>query len=163
VVIAPVIYKFSGATLIALATLCFGLAFIVAYGVLGILTVVAPSWVNAQRVMLIGIVRNVPNGKSIQIQSDLWEVGHAFIKREHKSRRLGAALALQPLKRTEPGCARARTRSASWSFFGLALAQGAGANADLVTKLQSDDVFTRRDARIALSKKTDDDLKLLAS
>src|SRR4051812_14899372 len=83
IVIAPVIYKFSGAKLIALATLCFGLAFIVAYGVLGILTVVAPRWVAAQRVMVIGIVRNVPNGKSIQIQSDLWQAGHAFIKREN--------------------------------------------------------------------------------
>lgn len=235
--IAPVIYKFSEAKLIALATLCFGLAFVIAYGVLGILTIVAPSWVSAQRVMLIGIIRNVPNGKTTQIQSDLWEVGHAFIKREHdrqadnlfdfrfvllterapscleiglvstdphsddsalftvapisdadmaadiqlvaqvggepdapalsfwreqKNRRLGAPLTLQPSKGTEPGCARVRTASAPWSLFGLALAQPAP-TADLTAKLQSDDVFTRRDARIALSKKTDDDLKLLAS
>ena len=81
--IAPLIYKFSGAKQIALATLCFGVAFVVTYGVLGVLAVVAPSWVGAQRVMLVGDVRNVPNGKSIQIKSDIFDVGHAFTKREH--------------------------------------------------------------------------------
>ena len=82
VVIAPLIYKLSGAKLIAYAALCFGLAFLVAFGVLGILSVVAPSWIATQRVLLAGIVRSVPNGNAIQVQSDLWRPGNAYSKRE---------------------------------------------------------------------------------
>ena len=234
-IIAPVIYRFAGAKRIALATLSFGLAFLVAYGVLSIVAAVAPSWIGAQRVMLIGIVRNVPNGKSVQIQSDLWQVGHAFTKREHhpsseklfnfpfvllserapscldiglvnpdpnsddssvftvsplsdsdmggesqlvaqvagdpdapslalwrerKQERFGQVLTLRALGRTEPGCTQPRTSSRGWSLFNSAFAQGTD---NLTARLQSDDVFTRRQARIALSKKADDDLQLLAS
>jgi hypothetical protein len=237
VVIAPVIYKFSGAKLIALATLCFGLAFMVAYGVLGILSVVAPSWISTQRVLLSGVIRNVPNGNAVQVQSDLWRLGNAYTKRElhaekpelfnfpfilvttsapscldialpstdrnaegasfafapisdadmgsdsqlviefvgdlespalkvwreKNEKRIGQAVTLQPLKGARGGCAE--TKDASWSLFtpAFAMVPSLTSDKDIIVALQSDDVFVRRSARLALSKKTEDGLALIAS
>ncbi len=81
-IIAPVIYKLGGATRLGLGTATFGLAFVVVYGVISIISVVAPQWIASQRVMISGIVRGVPNGQQVQIQSNLWRAKQAYIKRE---------------------------------------------------------------------------------
>jgi hypothetical protein len=57
----------------------------------------------------------------------------------------------QPLGNTELGCASEGAK-APWSIFPRAFAQSRPSETQYIQKLQSDDVFTRRDARISLSK-----------
>jgi hypothetical protein len=236
-IIAPVIYKLAGAKRLAQGTVVFGLAFVIAYGVINLIKVVAPQWISAQRVMISGVVRGVPNGRSVQMKSDLWRVGQAYTKREFDTqqqnvfnfpyllvtelaptclavamesmdrnsdtsqlfniapvsaddmalnveivievgkdqdksilnvwrevdgRKSGGVTRLQPLKDLDPGCASASGASNNeWSIFTRAFAQSTLTDADITQRLQSDDVFARRDARIALSRKKDDNFKLI--
>lgn len=71
--------------------------------------------------------------------------------REQDQRRVGDVLALEPLPPTAQDCSRAvGVRSAFWSLVAPAYAQDLDP-ASLTSRLMSDDSFTRRDARIALS------------
>jgi hypothetical protein len=236
-IIAPAIYKLADSVRVAQGSAIFGLAFVVAYGVISVIKAVAPQWISAQRVMLIGTVRGVPNGHAVQMQSDLWRPGHAYTKREFDpsqanifnfrfilvtsqapsclavalastdstsdnsylfnitpvsaddmasnaevlaefseeqdgptlkvwreigEKQVGAAVMLQPLSSSDPGCVRVKGRAANeWSVFLRAWAQSALTLRDLETLLQSDDVFVRRNARIALSKMGDNAFTLI--
>lgn len=234
--IAPAIHKWTKAPRIGLGALCFGLAFIIAYGVINIISVVAPTWISAQRAMISGFVLGVPNGQQVQMRSNLWRAGHAYTKREFDPQRgnifnfpfllvtahpptclavalvstdpnsdnspvfnvtpissddmapnmeilaelsgapdkpalkvwrelnakqMGKASVFQPLSSTDPGCAPVRGRLQVWSVFGRAFAQASVSDSEIIQRLQSDDVFTRRDARIALSKKGEDGFELI--
>jgi hypothetical protein len=220
-VIAPAIYRFTDAARMALVSVSFGLAFVVVYGVISILAMVAPQWISSQRVMISGVVRGVPNGRQVQMKSNLWRVGNAYTKREFDPERekvfnfpfllvtsetpsclalagtggnddidvfnvapvsaddmangtdvlvqvgedgrgrflrvwrevgrtpKGSPVEFRPLGDTDRGC-ETGTAGGSFSLIGRAFAQKAPAN--IVDRLQSDDAFTRRDARIDLSK-----------
>jgi hypothetical protein len=231
-IIAPAIYKFANATRMAFAAVSFGLAFVVTYGVISIIAMVAPQWISSQRVMISGVVRNVPNGRQVQMKSDLWRVGNAYTKREFDPERentfnfpfllvtekapaclalavvstvgndniqlfniapvsdddmadsteilaqydednqgprlrvwrevrhapKGSALVYRPLGSTDRGCEAGSGRTV-WSIIGSAHAQKAPQG--IVDRLQSDDAFTRRDARIDLSKDAGSKLDLV--
>ena len=236
-VIAPAIYKLTQANNVAIGSAIFGLAFVVAYGVISIIKVVAPQWISAQRVMISGAVLEVPNGHAVQMQSDQWRAGHAYMKREFDAsraniftfrfilvtaqapsclavalastdknsdnsytfnitpvsiedmapnheivakfseerdrpvltvwreineQRIGAANILQVLSSADPGCMSARGGAVGgWSVFSRAFAQSAFTDRQLEDRLQSDDTFARRDARIALSKRGENALPLI--
>jgi hypothetical protein len=231
-VIAPAIYKLAGAARMAIVAASFGLAFVVVYGVISIVAMVAPQWISSQRVMISGVVRGVPNGRQVQMKSDLWRVGNAYTKREFDPERenvfnfpfllvtgeapsclalalvstggndkidifnvapvtaedmangtdllaqfgqddrgtflrvwrevsrspKGRATVYRPLDDTERGC-EAAAHDSSFSIIGRAYAQKAPKN--IVDRLQSDDAFTRRDARIDLSKDANSNVDLL--
>jgi hypothetical protein len=236
-IIAPAIYKLAGAKRLGLGTATFGLAFVIAYGVINLISVVAPQWISAQRVMISGVVLGVPNGQQLQIKSDLRRLGQAYTKREFDAQRAntfnfpfilvtadapsclavaivstdknadnsplfnispvsvddmapnieilaevveeqdGSALKvwreangkqttreaiLKPLRDDELGCATKRGAwMGDWSVFRSAFAQSAVSDSDIVERLQSDDVFTRREARIALSERGEGAFELI--
>ena len=226
--IAPALYKWPK---LAIGTAIFGLAFVVAFGVVDLIRVVAPQWLGSQRVIISGAVLGVANGQQVQLRSDLRRPGHAYTKREHdpdpksanvfnfpfllvtRSAPKCIALAFEnttgnteishvfnitpvsiedmkanvdilielgrdqekpsvkvwreiegnptsgatqffPLKDSDPGCtfalATAPNAPSAWHFIGRASAQAASTSIEEL--LQSDDVFTRRNARITLSK-----------
>ena len=78
--IAPALYKWPK---LAIGTAIFGLAFVVAFGVVDLIRVVAPQWLGSQRVIISGAVLGVANGQQMQLRSDLRRPGHAYTKREH--------------------------------------------------------------------------------
>ena len=226
-VIAPVVYKLGKATRLSLGTATFGLAFVIAYGVINLLTIVAPQWISGQRVMISGVVLGVQNGQQLQVKSDLRRPGYAYTKREFDAQRAnvfnfpfllvtayapsclavaivstdknsdhsplfnispvsiddmasnveilaevtgdpekpslkvwrevngkqaGGAAILQPLSDANPGCAATQGSLTEWFGFAQAFAQSPLSEIEISQRLQSDDVFTRRDARISLSK-----------
>jgi hypothetical protein len=80
------------------------------------------------------------------------------IWRERGQKQVDAPKTLEPLNETTPDCGESRTASVApslWSLVGSAFAQGMQTQ-DLYNSLQSDDVFTRRQARIDLSQKGSD-------
>ena len=237
-IIAPAIHKWGDARYhTTQGTVIFGLAFIIAYGVLSLVKAVAPQWISAQRVMISGIVLGVPNGKLVQMESDLWRVGQAYTKREFDTRRANVfnfpfllvtayaptclavalegtdrnsdtsqlfniapvseddmapnielvirvdedqnglvmnvwrevagkksavAASVQPLKELDRGCARTREGSNwDWLIIKQAFAQTALTDSEITDRLQSDDVFTRRDARISLAQRGENSFELI--
>ncbi len=235
-VIAPAIQRLARAKRVAQGTAIFGVAFVVAYGVISLLNTLLPGW-PIKRVMISGVVRHVPNGRIVQMQSNLWRVGQAYSKREFdpqednifnfpfllvtreppsclsvglestdknsdtelfnvtpisaddmapnidivievardqdrsilnvwreiNGKQSAKAVRFPALDQLDPPCGAARVGSSDeWSLFSPANAQPAPtSDADIVQRLQSDDVFVRREARIALSRRGDDGLKLI--
>src|SRR4051812_17013699 len=232
--IAPVIYKLWGEKRLTFATVCFGLAFIISYGVLSFVSVIAPSWIASPRTIVSGTVLGITSGFQVQLRSDLRQAGQAYTKREidrdnasisnfpfllatrdtpgclavsvsstnpdsdeiyafnitplsredltpdmeivakvvstsaggvnlriwreRGQKQVDAPKTLEPLNETTPDCGESRTASVApslWSLVGSAFAQGMQTQ-DLYNSLQSDDVFTRRQARIDLSQKGGD-------
>jgi hypothetical protein len=74
--------------------------------------------------------------------------------REENTARTGNPLTLAPLGATEEGCGTHPSPALhSWLWVTRAFAQNADPDLDdLIIRLRSDDVFTRRNARIALSR-----------
>jgi hypothetical protein len=75
--IAPVIYKLWGEKRLTFATVCFGLAFIISYGVLSFVSVIAPSWIASPRTIVSGTVLGITSGFQVQLRSDLRQAGQA--------------------------------------------------------------------------------------
>lgn len=237
ILIAPIIYGVSRSKIISVGTVCCGLAFIIAYGILNLISTVWPNLIASQRVLLGGSVLGVPNGKIIQIRSDLRRPGHAYIKREHdpdhqslfnfpfllvtpqtpqclavavsgtdpnseeiqlfsvnnlssddmksnvelflehtvtngnvelkfwreyRDKETDKAETLKPLDANSVGCATMRARRANYiSFIGNAFAQNGQLEQTLISNLQSDDAFTRRQARIELAERSTQQTDLL--
>lgn len=230
VVIAPFVKRVWKSKNLTLTIACFGIAFIVTWGVLDIVQRYFPSLIMSKRVLLNGVVTEVPNGFQVQIASDLRKAGTAYLKRENhpKDRELnnflfllvasqspsclsvainnnnpksetgssgfniapistddfranaelvaqakwvgdkfqlrvwrevadeqvGNALELKPLGDNVPGCGIGQSASIVDWIAPRAFAQS-GARSDLQdfsVRLKSDDLFTRRAARIELSK-----------
>lgn len=84
--IAPAAYKFWRSRQVALTTFSFGLAFIVAWGVLDIVQKNFPWLISSKRALVSGVVLNVPNGFQVQVSSDLRRVGAAYLKRQFDAR-----------------------------------------------------------------------------
>jgi hypothetical protein len=230
-VIAPAIYKLANATRLAYATATFGVAFVIVYGILGVVTAVAPQWISGRRALVSGVVLGVPNGQHLQMKSDLRLAGFAYTKREHDAQQTnvfnfpfllvtsaspsclavglestgqnsnsaeayffniaplaasvmaanveivvqvsedkgkpalkvsretngkpGKTLVFRPLADNDLGCETPTESTKSWSIFSSAYAQSKPSETQYQQKLQSDDVFTRRNARIGLSKETE--------
>jgi hypothetical protein len=232
-VVAPMVYKVWKTKLITLGTVCFGIAFIIAFGALDLLQRYWPWLISSQRTMVTGVIRGIKNGSQVQIRSDSWRAGEAYTKREfdrekpgiynfpfilvtadvpnclaigvsstdqhsedssffnltritsddmannlqiiaevrprqdtigldvwreRDEHRIGDPVTLPPLSDTETDCASHASRK-SHTFFQWPLITSAFAQTlvgrsidDLAVRLQSDDVFTRRDARIELSR-----------
>jgi len=82
-VIAPGVYKIWKSKTWAAVPLCFGLAFIVAWGVLDLVQRFFPSWTQSQRLLLVGEITGVPTGYQVQVASNLLHSRAAYIKREN--------------------------------------------------------------------------------
>jgi hypothetical protein len=80
--VAPMISKVWKAKTFAIGTVCFGLAFIIAFGVIDLVQKIAPSLISSQRPILSGVVLGITDGYQVQIQSDRGRSGQAYTKRE---------------------------------------------------------------------------------
>jgi hypothetical protein len=58
-VIAPLAYKIWQIRGITLGIACFGIAFIVSFGVLDLVSKYAPEWIASNRNIIVGVVRGV--------------------------------------------------------------------------------------------------------
>lgn len=232
-IISPAVYKIGKATRVALVSVCFGIAFVISYGVLDIVQKYAPSVILSQRKLMVGEVLGVKDGYAIQIKSDIRRAGEAYTKREFDSQspnvynfpfilitsdppsclsvgvvstnpnsdasfvfdihdltvndmtanvelvaqvirhqdtiqleiwrelnghRLAQPAVLNALDENNLGCGTQIGTAAHWrSIISTAKAQTVGNTdiVDLAARLRSDDVFTRREARVELSRQGD--------
>jgi hypothetical protein len=81
--IAPLAGKMLKSKTLTLTIASFGIAFLVAWGVLDIVQRYFPSLISSKRVLLSGVVLKVPNGYQVQIASDLRTAGAAYLRREN--------------------------------------------------------------------------------
>src|SRR5260221_5284715 len=68
---------------IGVATMIVGILFIVAFGVFDLLKTEFPDWLGGGRSFLSGSVLSVPNTFAVQLHSDQWRRGYAFVRREN--------------------------------------------------------------------------------
>jgi hypothetical protein len=81
--------------------------------------------------------------------------------REVNGKQAAKATVFDALSNVDPGCASTRGRlSDEWNVLGRAFAQAVASETEIIQRLQSDDVFTRREARIALSKRGENAFEL---
>jgi hypothetical protein len=83
VVVAPFVYALWKSRALTGVIICFGLAFIVAWGAFDIIRQNFPNLIASSRVLLSGVILEVPNGFQVQISSDVRNAGSAYIKREN--------------------------------------------------------------------------------
>ena len=81
-VVAPLTYKIWQARGITLGVACFGIAFLVTFGALDVVSRYAPAWIASNRTIIVGVVRGVQDGYQVQMQSNLSDARRAYIKRE---------------------------------------------------------------------------------
>ncbi len=82
-VVAPFVYGLWKSRAWTGMAVGFGLAFIIAWGGFDIVRQYFPNWLASSRVLLSGIILDVPNGFQVQISSDVRNAGSAYIKREN--------------------------------------------------------------------------------
>jgi hypothetical protein len=79
--VAPTVYKIWKAKLVTLSTVCIGITFIVAYGVIDILQKYAPRLISSQRPIISGEIFGLKEGFQVSMRSDIYKVGLAYTKR----------------------------------------------------------------------------------
>ena len=102
-IIPPFLWK--RARVAAYVAISAGLAFIIAFGTLDLARQYFPSLITSNRAFLSGRILKVPDGTAIQIGSDQWRAGQAFLKRENDPAATGLFNQLFLLaSRTPPKC-----------------------------------------------------------
>ena len=82
-VIAPFMNKFWEARTLTITVASFGVAFVVAWGVLDIVQRFFPALISSSDSVLAGVVLEVPNGYRAEVESDLrTTAGSAYLRRE---------------------------------------------------------------------------------
>jgi hypothetical protein len=104
VVLAPLVYGIWRSRILTSATISFGLAFVVAWGVLDILQRNFPDVFPTHRVSLDGKVLRTPNNFQIQVKSNLSGPGAAYVKRTQGDEEKNKNYLFMLVSAYAPGC-----------------------------------------------------------